>query len=47
MLKFRRMIQAGAKPVSWVQLICELQRDWQRKNSAGEFAKIRFAVEGH
>jgi len=46
-LKFRRMIQAGAKPVSWVQLICELQRDWQRKNSAGDFAKILFAVEGH
>src|SRR6267143_1629165 len=23
-----RMMQAGAKPVSWVQLLCELQRDW-------------------
>ena len=46
-LALRRMIQAGAKPVSWVQLICELQRDWQRKNTAGDFAKILFAVEGH
>ena len=46
-LALHRMIQAGAKPVSWVQLICELQRDWQRKNTAGDFAKILFAVEGH
>ena len=46
-LAVHRMIQAGAKPVSWVQLICELQRDWQRKGTAGDFAKILFAVEGH
>ena len=42
-----RIIQAGAKPVSWVKLICELQRDWQRKKTAKEFANILFAVEGH
>ena len=42
-----RIVQAGAKPVSWVQLICELQRDWQRKDTAAEFANILFAVEGH
>jgi nicotinamidase-related amidase len=42
-----RITQAGAKPVSWVQLICELQRDWQRKATAKEFANILFAVEGH
>jgi len=42
-----RITQAGAKPVSWVQLICELQRDWQRKETAKEFANILFAVEGH
>ena len=41
-----RMVQAGAWPVSWVQLICELQRDWQRKDTAQEFASILFAVEG-
>jgi nicotinamidase-related amidase len=41
-----RIIQAGAKPLSWVQLICELQRDWRRKETAEEFAKILFAVEG-
>jgi nicotinamidase-related amidase len=42
-----RITQAGARPVSWVQLICELQRDWQRKETAQEFANILFAVEGH
>jgi nicotinamidase-related amidase len=41
-----RIVQAGAWPVSWVQLICELQRDWQRKDTAQEFASILFAVEG-
>src|SRR6266702_5596180 len=46
-LALHRMFQAGAKPVSWVQLICELQRDWQRKNTAGDFAMTLFAVEGH
>jgi nicotinamidase-related amidase len=42
-----RICQAGAHPVSWVQLICELQRDWNRKETAASFAEILFAVEGH
>ena len=42
-----RMMQAGAKPISWVQLLCELQRDWVRKETAAKFAEILFAVEGH
>lgn len=42
-----RIMQAGAKPVSWVALICELQRDWQRTKTAGTCAEILFAVEGH
>ena len=42
-----RMIQAGAKPVSWVQLACELQRDWNRTQTVPEFANILFAIEGH
>ena len=46
-LGVKRMIQAGAKPVSWAQLICELQRDWQRKDTAKVFAEILFAVEGN
>jgi nicotinamidase-related amidase len=43
----QRVIQAGAKPVGWVQLACELQRDWQRSQTAQKFAEILFAVEGH
>ena len=41
-----RMVQAGARRTSWVQVLCELQRDWSRKNTAGPFAEILFAVEG-
>jgi nicotinamidase-related amidase len=41
-----RIIQAGARPTSWVQVLCELQRDWSRKETAGPFAEILFAVEG-
>ncbi len=42
----RRVEQAGARPTTWVQLACELQRDWNRKDTAAEFAKIVFTVEG-
>ena len=42
-----RVAQAGAKPASWVQVLCELQRDWSRKQTTGKFAEILFAVEGH
>ena len=38
----RRMEQAGVKLISWVQLACELQRDWNREEPAGEFADILF-----
>jgi len=42
-----RVTQAGAQPISWVQLLCELQRDWARTETAAAFAKLVFAVEGH
>ncbi len=42
----RRVEQAGVKATTWTQFICELQRDWNRKETASEFAKILFAVEG-
>ena len=42
-----RVAQAGAQPTSWVQVLCELQRDWSRKQTTGKFAEILFAVEGH
>ncbi len=41
-----RIVQAGAQPVTWVQLICELQRDWNRGDTAGRFAQILFTVVG-
>jgi nicotinamidase-related amidase len=43
----RRLEQAGGKPISWVQLICELQRDWNRKATVPGFSKILFTIEGH
>lgn len=46
-LGVQRLVQAGAMPVSWVQLICELQRDWNREKTVAGFADILFAVEGH
>ena len=42
----RRVEQAGAKPISWVQLICELQRDWVRNDTVPKASEILFAVEG-
>lgn len=42
-----RLFQAGARPTSWVQVICELQRDWNRTSTVAGFADILFAVEGH
>ncbi len=46
-IALERMVQAGAQPTSWVQLLCELQRDWARTETAQQFAEILFAVEGH
>jgi nicotinamidase-related amidase len=28
-----RVVQAGAQPISWVSLACELQRDWARTDT--------------
>lgn len=41
-----RILQAGAKPVSWIQLACELQRDWRREDTAMGFARIVFTEVG-
>jgi len=41
-----RLRQAGARPTSWVQLICELQRDWNRAATVPGFSEILFAVTG-
>ena len=37
-----RIVQAGAKPVSWAQLSCELQRDWARQETVPTFKEILF-----
>jgi nicotinamidase-related amidase len=37
-----RMVQAGAKLTSWVQLACELQRDWARKETTAALVYILF-----
>jgi nicotinamidase-related amidase len=43
----RRLEQAGGKSTTWVQLICELQRDWSRRVTVPGFSEILFAIEGH
>lgn len=43
----QRIIQAGGIPISWIQLACELQRDWNRESTAQGFADIVFAEVGH
>jgi nicotinamidase-related amidase len=41
-----RIMLAGGQPTTWVQLICELQRDWLRNDTVEGFAAIVFAFEG-
>jgi len=35
-----RVIQAGAQPISWVSLACELQRDWARVETVSTMVEI-------
>jgi hypothetical protein len=35
-----RIVQAGAKPISWVSLACELQRDWGRMETVPDVVDI-------
>jgi nicotinamidase-related amidase len=35
-----RIVQAGAQPISWVSLACELQRDWARLKTVPEVVEI-------
>ncbi len=43
----RRIEQAGAHPIGWVSLLCELQRDWNRAATVPQFADLVFTVEGN
>jgi nicotinamidase-related amidase len=42
----RRIEQVGAKPIGWVQLACELQRDWIRKETVPAFMDIFIETGG-
>jgi nicotinamidase-related amidase len=35
-----RVVQAGAQPIGWVSLACELQRDWARSDTVPEVVDI-------
>jgi nicotinamidase-related amidase len=35
-----RIIEAGAQPIGWVSLACELQRDWARTDTVPEVVDI-------
>lgn len=35
-----RVIQAGAQPIGWVSLACELQRDWARVETVPAVVEI-------
>jgi len=35
-----RIVQAGAQPISWVSLACELQRDWARVDTVADVVDI-------
>ena len=44
-MAIRRLVTAGAQPVTWLGITGELQRDWSRTEYLGEVAKI-FADHG-
>jgi nicotinamidase-related amidase len=37
-----RIVQAGVQPISWVSLVCELQRDWARADTVPAVVDIVF-----
>lgn len=44
-MAIRRLVAAGAQPVTWLAMAGELQRDWARTQHLGDVAKI-FAERG-
>jgi nicotinamidase-related amidase len=42
----RRIEQAGGKMISWTQLLCELQRDWARKETVPAFMNLFVEIGG-
>ena len=41
-----RMVQAGAVPVTWLQVLLELQRDWARQETYDAVVKIAIEHSG-
>jgi nicotinamidase-related amidase len=39
-MAIRRLVAAGAQPMTWMALTGELQRDWARTEHLGEVAQI-------
>ena len=42
-----RLDQAGARPTSVTQILCELQRDWKRTETVPDFENILFGERAH
>jgi len=42
----RRIEQAGGRPISWTQMLCELQRDWARKETVPAFMNLFIETGG-
>jgi nicotinamidase-related amidase len=42
----RRIELAGGQPISWAQLLCELQRDWARKETVPQFIDLFIETGG-
>jgi len=42
----QRVIQAGARPVTWISVLCELQRDWGHTKTASGMLEIALQQGG-
>jgi nicotinamidase-related amidase len=45
-MAIRRLVAAGAQPVTWLGMAGELQRDWARTERIGEVAQVLFEHAG-
>jgi nicotinamidase-related amidase len=45
-MAIRRLVAAGAQPITWIGMYGELQRDWARTENLGEVAQILFDHAG-
>jgi nicotinamidase-related amidase len=45
-MAIRRMVAAGAQPITWLGMAGELQRDWARTERLGEVAQVLFEHAG-